>query len=93
MPTCMLGYVRVHARNSDNACMDSWRVLTPVRRLLGDERAEVSVICLAKWSLTKYQISVQSVQPFLRYGKVARTCARVDIPHPWFMFTAQIIGL
>ena len=38
--------------------------IQPVRRLLGDERAEVSVNCLASWSLITYQISVQTVQPF-----------------------------
>ena len=33
----------------------------PVRRLLGDGRPEVSVNCLANWSLITYQISLQSV--------------------------------
>ena len=64
----------------------------PVRRLLGDERAEVSVYCLANWSLAKYQISVQSVD-FPENGKDARTCARADVPTPWFMLTAKIVGL
>ena len=30
------------------------------------------------------QISARCVQPFPRYGKVARTCARSDVPNPWF---------
>ena len=57
----------------------------PVRRLLDDERAEASVNCLANWSLSTHQISMQSVQSFPRYGKGARTCARADVPHPWFV--------
>ena len=60
----------------------------PVRRLLGDERAEVSVSCLSNWSLITHQIAVQPVQPFPRYGKGARTCERADVPHSWFMLTA-----
>ena len=43
--------------------------ILPVRRLLGDGRAKLSLNCQANWSLTTYQMSVQSIQLFPRYGK------------------------
>ena len=52
---------------------------------MGDERPEVSVNYQANMSLATYQILVQHVQPFQRYGKGARTCALADVPHPWFV--------